>query len=130
MPFGPDVLVYKVGGKMFALATPDEFPHSVNLKCDPERAEELRDRYEEIQPGFHMNKRHWNTVTLGGRVPTKLIKEMIDHSYALVVSSLTRKVRAELKISNDEARMTRLKLALVLRLIFERCHWDFVRHSG
>ncbi len=101
VPFGPDVLVYKVGGKMFALATPDEFPHSVNLKCDPERAEELRDRYEEIQPGFHMNKRHWNTVTLGGRVPTKLIKEMIDHSYALVVSSLTRKVRAELKMTNE-----------------------------
>ena len=96
LPFGPDVLVYKIGGKMFALATPDEFPPSVNVKCDPQWAVELRDRYEEIEPGFHMNKRHWNTVTLAGRVPTKLIREMIDHSYALVVASLTKKVRVEL----------------------------------
>jgi predicted DNA-binding protein (MmcQ/YjbR family) len=96
VPFGPDVLVYKVGGKIFALATPEEYPHSVNLKCDPDRAEELRDRYEEIQQGYHMNKRHWNTVTLGGRVQTKLIQELIDHSYALVVASLTKKVRMEL----------------------------------
>lgn len=95
-PFGPDVLVYKVGGKMFALATPEEFPHSVNLKCDPERAIDLRDRYEDIQPGYHMNKRHWNTLLLGGRLSSKLIIELIDHSYQLVVASLTRKVRAEL----------------------------------
>jgi len=95
-PFGPDLLVYKVGGKMFALATPDELPHSVNLKCDPDRAAELRDRYEDIQPGYHMNKRHWNTVALGGRVPAKLVRELIDHSYELVFSSLTRKVRSEL----------------------------------
>lgn len=95
-PFGPDVLVYKVGGKMFALATPEEIPHSVNLKCDPERAIDLRDRYEDIIPGFHMNKRHWNTIALGGRLPTKLVRELIDHSYQLVVASLTRKVRDEL----------------------------------
>lgn len=95
-PFGPDVLVYKVGGKMFALATPEEIPHSVNLKCDPERAIDLRDRYEDIIPGFHMNKRHWNTLALGGHLPTKLVRELIDHSYQLVVASLTRKVRDEL----------------------------------
>jgi len=95
-PFGPDVLVYKVGGKMFALATPEEFPHSVNLKCDPDRAIELRDRYEDIIPGYHMNKRHWNTVTLAGQAPTKLVRELIDHSYALVVASLPKKLRAEL----------------------------------
>lgn len=97
-PFGPDVLVYKVGGKMFALATPEEFPHSVNLKCDPERAIDLRDRYEDIQPGYHMNKRHWNTLVLGGRLTSKLIVELIDHSYQLVVASLSRKVRAELSL--------------------------------
>ncbi len=97
-PFGPDVLVYKVGGKMFALATPEEFPHSVNLKCDPERAIDLRDRYEDIQPGYHMNKRHWNTLVLGGRLTSKLVIELIDHSYQLVVASLSRKARAELSL--------------------------------
>lgn len=95
-PFGPDVLVYKVAGKMFALATPDEYPPSVNLKCDPERAIELRDRHEEIQPGYHMNKRHWNTVMLEGRLPEKLVKELILHSYDLVVAGLPKKTRASL----------------------------------
>ncbi len=84
MPFGPDVLVYKVGGKMFALVIPDDFPPSVNLKCDPNRALELRDRYEDIQPGYHMNKRHWNTLVLEGRLPARLVRELIDHSYQLV----------------------------------------------
>jgi len=83
-PFGPDHLVYKVGGKMFALTSPDEFPPRVNLKCDPERALELRDRYEAIIPGYHMNKRHWNTVILDGSLPDKLIRELIDHSYQFV----------------------------------------------
>ena len=93
MPFGPEVLVYKVGGKMFATAVPDEFPHAVNLKCDPERAIDLRDRYEDIRPGYHMNKRHWNTLMLRGTLPSKLVRELIDHSYALVVASLPKKVR-------------------------------------
>jgi len=83
-PFGPDTLVYKVGGKIFALTSPDEFPPRVNLKCDPERAIELRDRYESILPGYHMNKRHWNTVVLDGSVPTALVRELVDHSYQLV----------------------------------------------
>jgi predicted DNA-binding protein (MmcQ/YjbR family) len=95
-PFGPDVLVYKVAGKMFALAIPDEVPHRVNLKCDPERALELRDRYEDIIPGYHMNKKHWNTIMLGGRLSNALIKELIQHSYELVVASLPKKVREEL----------------------------------
>lgn len=95
-PFGPDVLVYKVGGKMFALATPDEFPSTVNLKCDPDRAIELRDRYEDIQPGYHMNKQHWNTLTLGSRLPTVLVRELTDHSYQLVFASLPRKMRDQL----------------------------------
>jgi predicted DNA-binding protein (MmcQ/YjbR family) len=96
-PFGPDVLVYKVGGKLFALTQPEELPHRLNLKCEPERALELRDRYEDIQPGYHMNKKHWNTITLGGRVPSKLIRELVDHSYALVVASLPKKVRDALQ---------------------------------
>ncbi|TDU64293.1 putative DNA-binding protein (MmcQ/YjbR family) [Prosthecobacter fusiformis] len=96
-PFGPDVLVYKVAGKMFALTTPDEYPPSANLKCDPERAIELRDRYEDIQPGYHMNKRHWNTLILESSLPTKLVKELIGHSYQLVVSGLPKKLRETLR---------------------------------
>ena len=83
-PFGPDVFVYKVGGKMFALTSPGDFPATVNLKCDPERSIALREEYEGIVPGYHMNKKHWNTVILDGSVPAKLIRELIDHSYELV----------------------------------------------
>jgi predicted DNA-binding protein (MmcQ/YjbR family) len=90
-PFGPDVLVYKVGGKMFALTVPDEFPPRINLKCDPDKSEILRDEYESIIPGYHMNKRHWNTLILDGSLPTKLVNELIDHSYQLVASSLPKK---------------------------------------
>jgi len=95
-PFGPETLVYKVGGKVFALTSPEEYPPRVNLKCDPERALELRDRYEEIIPGYHMNKKHWNTVDLGGKLSSKLAHELIDHSYQLVVASLPKKVREAL----------------------------------
>jgi len=96
-PFGPEVLVYKVAGKMFALAVPDDVPARMNLKCDPERAMELRDQYEGITPGYHMNKRHWNTVRLDGSVPGPLVREMIGESYALVVRGLTRKQREALE---------------------------------
>src|ERR1043165_2723905 len=92
-PFGEDVLVFKVGGKMFALVSLDEVPSTVNLKCDPDRALELRDRYEQVQPGYHMNKKHWNTVVLDGVIPDKEGREMIDHSYDLVVRSLPKKKR-------------------------------------
>ena len=95
-PFGPEVLVFKVGGKMFATAVPEELPHRVNLKCDPDRSLDLRDRYEDIGPGYHMNKKHWNTVTLGGQLPGPLIRELVEHSYQLVVASLPRKVQAAL----------------------------------
>ena len=95
-PFGPDVLVYKVCGKMFALAVPDDVPARVNLKCDPDRAVELRDEHEAIIPGFHMNKRHWNTVVLDGSLPDDLLRELVDHSYALVVKGMTKAQRAEL----------------------------------
>ena len=89
-PFGPDTLVYKVGGKMFALTSPDDFPSSVNLKCDPGRALDLRDQYPAITPGYHMNMRHWNTLILDGSVPAKLVRELIDHSYDLVVAGLPK----------------------------------------
>jgi predicted DNA-binding protein (MmcQ/YjbR family) len=96
-PFGPEAIVYKVGGKMFALAMADEVPTRVNLKCDPERALELRDRYEDITAGYHMNKRHWNTLNLGGRLPKAMVHELIEHSYQLVVASLPKKKREKTK---------------------------------
>ena len=87
-PFGPDVLVFKVRGKMFALAALEEVPTTVNLKCDPDLALELRDRYEQIQPGYHMNKKHWNTVEIESGIPDAEVRKMIDHSYELVVQRL------------------------------------------
>ena len=95
-PFGEDVLVFKVGGKIFALAALDEFPSTVNLKCDPDLALELRDRYEQVRPGYHMNKKHWNTVAIDSGVPERELRKMIDHSYDLVVESLPKAVRAKL----------------------------------
>ncbi|MEY2494468.1 MAG: hypothetical protein QOD12_2032 [Verrucomicrobiota bacterium] len=89
-PFGPDNIVFKVEGKMFALLALDEVPAAVNLKCDPDLALELRDRYEQVQPGYHMNKKHWNTVVLDGVIPENEISGMIDHSYDLVVASLPK----------------------------------------
>lgn len=93
-PFGPEVLVYKIGGKVFALTDPDEFPARMNLKCDPDRAVELRDEYDSVLPGYHMNKKHWNTIVLDGSLPGKLVKEMIDHSYELVVKGLPKGKRS------------------------------------
>ena len=95
-PFGEDNLVFKVAGKMFALAALDEIPTTVNLKCDPDLALELRDRYEQVRPGYHMNKKHWNTVNLEGAIPPAEIVKMIDHSYDLVVKSLPKTKRAKL----------------------------------
>ncbi|MBA2433919.1 MAG: MmcQ/YjbR family DNA-binding protein [Chthoniobacterales bacterium] len=90
-PFGQDTLVFKVAGKMFALASLDDIPPRVNLKCDPERALDLRDRYEEVQPGYHMNKKHWNTVVLSEKIPDPELRAMIDHSYDLVAPRAKRK---------------------------------------
>ena len=95
LPFGPDVLAFRVGGKIFALMDVDLFV-SVNLKCDPERAVELRERYAGITPGYHMNKQHWNTVVTDGNVPPKLLLELAEHSYQLVRASLPKKVREAL----------------------------------
>lgn len=98
-PFDEETLVFKVMNKMFALADVDLFV-SVNLKCDPERAVELREQYPAVQPGYHMNKVHWNTIQIDGSLSNAMICELIDHSYELIVASLPKKLRLEL----DEMR--------------------------
>lgn len=95
-PFGDDVAVIKVGGKLFALIPLRDEPGTVNLKCDPALALELRDRHPAIEPGYHQDKRHWNTILLDGTVPGDELAELIEHSYRLVVAGLTRAVRATL----------------------------------
>jgi predicted DNA-binding protein (MmcQ/YjbR family) len=92
-PFGPTVAVYKVGGKMFALVPHEGDPATVNLKCDPEWSEVLRKAYTAVRPGYHQNKKHWNTVVLDGTVPDDEVAELIEHSYALVVESLPKSAR-------------------------------------
>ncbi|HMQ76433.1 MAG TPA: MmcQ/YjbR family DNA-binding protein [Flavobacteriales bacterium] len=96
LPFGPEVLAFRVGGRIFALMDVDTF-ESVNLKCDPERAIELREHHPGITPGYHMNKRHWNTVRTDGSVPHRLLLELARHSYERVRASLPKKVREELE---------------------------------
>ena len=91
LPFGDDTLVFKVGSKIFALIGLNRQPFGINLKCDPDLALELRDMFEEVKPGYHMNKLHWNTVELEGSLPDDEIMNMIDHSYELVFKSLSRK---------------------------------------
>ncbi|RTQ51410.1 MmcQ/YjbR family DNA-binding protein [Hymenobacter gummosus] len=94
-PFGPDTLVFKIGGKIYALTSIDSFG-SVNLKCEPERATLLREEFDFVRPGYHMNKKHWNTVLIGTGVTRRQLQEFIDHSYDLVRASLPRAVRGEL----------------------------------
>jgi predicted DNA-binding protein (MmcQ/YjbR family) len=95
-PFDKNTLVFKVMGKMFALADVNFF-ESINLKCNPEKAVELREQFVGVKPGYHMNKLHWNTVVVGADVSDKLVYQMIDDSYALVVNSLTKKLKEELE---------------------------------
>ena len=84
LPFGPDTLVYKVGGKIFLLTGLESETFRFNVKCDPELVPELREQYDCVQPGYHMNKKHWNTIIVDGSVNDKLLREWIDHSYKLV----------------------------------------------
>ncbi|MDQ0601839.1 putative DNA-binding protein (MmcQ/YjbR family) [Streptomyces canus] len=96
-PFAPEISVFKVLGKMFALSWIDASPLKVNLKCDPEDAIRLRGEYEGlIAPGYHMNKRHWNTVRVDGELPDRLVRELIEDSYDLVVAGLPRAERLRL----------------------------------
>jgi predicted DNA-binding protein (MmcQ/YjbR family) len=95
-PFGDEVAVFKVGGRMFALVPLGAPPWTVSLKCDPELAVGLRASYAAITPGYHLNKRHWNTVTLDGSVPDEELFGLIEHSYELVVGRLPRALRDKL----------------------------------
>jgi len=89
-PFGEDTLVFKVAGKIFLLASLETIPLQINLKCDPEKAIELRETYDSVQPGYHMNKKHWNTIIIDGTVTHYQLFEWIDNSYKLVVSGLKK----------------------------------------
>lgn len=96
-PFGPEALVYKIGGKVFAITMPEDHPPRINLKCDPDRSLELRDRHASIRPGWHMNKKHWNTVMID-QVPDTLMRELVLHSYQLVAAGLSKRIRTELRL--------------------------------
>ena len=97
LPFGPDALVFKVMGKMFALAALESVPFKVSLKCDPEKALTLRDEYPDyIEGAYHMNKKHWNSLQVES-LPPQLVRELINHSYLLIVSGLTKKLQQELQ---------------------------------
>jgi len=95
LPFGEDTLVFKVGGKIFLLIGLSE-ANRFNVKCDPELAVELRERHPEVRPGYHMNKTHWNTVYMDGNLTQKQLREMIDHSYHLILKSLPKKLQNEI----------------------------------
>ena len=95
LPFDVNTLVFKVAGKIFAITDIDKF-ESINLKCDPEKAEDLRARYNAVQPGYHMNKKHWNTIINNSDVNDTLLKQWIDESYELVIKGLPKKIKQEL----------------------------------
>jgi predicted DNA-binding protein (MmcQ/YjbR family) len=95
--------VFKVAGKMFALSRLEGAPLEVSVKCEPDLAVQLRDSYGAIRPGYHLNKRHWNTITLDGSLPDQLVRDLIEDSYDLVVSALPRKTREELGWPPDAA---------------------------
>lgn len=96
-PFGPEVWVFKVAGKMFALSMLERMPLEVSVKCEPEIAVDLRAGYAAIRPGYHLNKRHWNTITLDASIPDQLVRDFIEDSYELVVNALPKRVREELR---------------------------------
>lgn len=101
LPFGDDTLVFKVGGKMFLLAGISA-GNSFNVKCDPELAIELRERYTEVRPGYHMNKKMWNTVLMDGSLTNKQLIGMIDHSYELVLCGLPKKTQDEIRTKSQD----------------------------
>jgi predicted DNA-binding protein (MmcQ/YjbR family) len=96
-PFGGQVSAFKVAGRIFAITDLDAVPLEVSLKCDPDEAEAMRSEHDAIRPGYHLNKRHWNTVTLDGSIADDAIEDMIQDSYDLVVATLTRPQREELR---------------------------------
>ena len=95
-PFGPETSVFKVARKIFAISALDRTPLDVSVKCEPELAVALRDSYPAIRPGYHLNKRHWNTIRLDGSLPDELVRDLIEDSYDLVVSALPKRMREQL----------------------------------
>ena len=95
-PFGPETMVFKVMGKVFLLTGLDDVPLSFNVKCDPDIAIALREKYDCVMPGYHMNKKHWNTITIDYGVSDNLLKEWIDHSYNLIVASFPKSLKTKL----------------------------------
>lgn len=94
-PFGEDVLVFKIAGKMFCFTALDREDLRINLKCEPDEAIEMREMFPSVQPGFHMNKRHWNTIIIDGTVSDSMLKKWIEKSYRLVISGLPKKERSK-----------------------------------
>jgi predicted DNA-binding protein (MmcQ/YjbR family) len=102
-PFGPEHSVFKVAGKMFALSGLERVPLEVSVKCEPELAVALRTSYDAIRPGYHLNKRHWNTITIDGRLEDRIVRDLIEDSYDLVVSALPARVREQLGWAPESA---------------------------
>ena len=92
-PFGPETSVFKVGGRIFAIGALDREPLSVSVKCEPDLAVELRHTYPAIRPGYHLNKRHWNTIALDGTLPDQLVRDLVEDSYDSIVSALPKRLR-------------------------------------
>jgi predicted DNA-binding protein (MmcQ/YjbR family) len=102
-PFGPEHSVFKVAGKMFALSGLERVPLEVSVKCEPELAVALRTSYDAIRPGYHLNKRHWNTITIDGRLEDQIVRDLIEDSYDLVVSAMPARVRQQLGWAPESA---------------------------
>jgi len=100
-PFGPEVFVYKIGGRIFALLTAQGSPPRLSLKCDPERALHLRAAHAAVEPGYHLNKEHWNTLVLDGSLPAALVRDLVEHSWERVADGLPKKVRAGLALRRE-----------------------------
>ncbi len=98
-PFGPETSVFKVSGKLFAISALESEPLSVSVKCEPDLAVELRRSYEAIRPGYHLNKRHWNTITLDGSLPDQLVRDLVEDSYDLIVAALPKRVQRQLGVT-------------------------------
>lgn len=102
-PFGPNILIAKIKGKMFASLTTNQGTTMMNLKCDPAHAQELRDVFDAVKPGYHMNKKHWNTVALDGSLPDSELERLIDHSYTLVFKKLKKSERQAMEVNYGAA---------------------------
>lgn len=100
-PFGEDIHVYKVEDKIFAIYSKDANTERINLKCDPEYAQQLRALFSEVTPGYHMNKKHWNTIDLKGDLPESEIFNLVDHSYNLIVKKLPKAIKQKLRIKYE-----------------------------